>query len=538
MHGPIRRRIATPGVLWFATAASLIAILTCAAIVRMLGIDAGRPFAYHPDEWIIFKPAMTMIHERDWNPHVFWYPSLLVDLQAGLTAVIRQFGGPSLETNQSWLFQPDLLPSQFRYLLAGRLLVLCLGLATIVTTFEIGRRLRGPLVGVIAAGLVAAMPLHISDSRYLTTDVPVALFCSLTLLLTLKADAGQRERWWLLAGLAAGLAISTKWNGGIVLGVPLLAYFLGAGDFRAAVGRLRRRTPYLIVFVALVTVIVTTPAVVFDTTTVLEYFRLQAGIYAQERPRISSDSLLFNLRGLAGGIGLLPCLLAVGGLGRFLIRPRRRVEVTIPAFVVATVVVLSLPPRQYDRNLMPLLPYLAVAAACLLGDLVGVVRRFGDRLDRNPRIVRVTAGAAISVILVLSLTSGAAAGLASGERASHPDTRTIARNWLLANVARRTVVARERDTPFLAQDEFLLRPFRYLTFHSLDWYRRAGTQLMVTSSYAYGAFVDNPETPQPDEWYRSLFALPELFRVEPGPDQPGPTIRIYQLAPFERVANN
>ncbi len=528
-------RIATLDRATLATAAVLFGLLGCAAVVRLIGIDSGRPFAYHPDEWIVFKPAMTMVHERDWNPHLLWYPSLLVDMQAGLTAAIRWLGGPPIVTDQPWLFGPDLLPDQFRYLLAGRVMVMALGLATIATVFVIGRQLRGSFVGLAAAGLLAAMPLHISDSRHLTTDVPVALFCAATLMLTLKASTGRRERWWLAAGIAAGLAISTKWNGAIVLGVPLLAYFLGANGAREAAGRLRRRTPYLIVATALVTVAVTTPAVVLDLTTVLEFARLNADIYAQERPRIASDSLALNLQGLGAGMGPITATVALAGLARFLLRPRLRVELVIPVFVLVNLVVLSLPPRQYDRNLIPMLPYLAVAAACLLGDLPGMVRGVTAR-SVDPGLGRAL-GRAVGVgaiaLLVAGLALGFGAGSASGERASQLDTRTIARDWILANVARKTVIARERDTPFLAEDEYRLRPFRYLTFHSLDWYRDAGTQLMVTSSLAYGAFVENPATPQPDAWYQALFALPEVFRVEPGPDHPGPTIRIYRLAPFE-----
>jgi hypothetical protein len=91
----------------------------------------------------------------------------------------------------------------------------------------------------------------------------------------------------------------------------------------------------------------------------------------------------------------------------------------------------------------------------------------------------------------------------------------------------------ERETPLLMPDEYRLRPRFYLPERSLDWYRDAGTQVVVSSSYAYGRYLGNPTTPDQDAWYRALFTLPEIFRVEPGPGRPGPTIRIFQLAPFE-----
>lgn len=531
----VGRRLTSPWISAIATAVVLGVILIGAAAVRMIGIDAGRPFAYHQDEWLIFRPAMAMVHDRDWNPHSFLYPSLLIDLQAVVTGVLRWLGGPPLETDQGWLFGTELLPVQFRYLLGGRLMVMTLGLATILVVFETGRRLRGRVAGIVAAALLAAMPLHISDSRHLTTDVPVALSCALTLLLTVKADSDRGDRWWLLAGVAAGLAMSTKWNGLLVVAVPLLAYFLPANDLRDIWVRLRSRTPYLIGAAALVALIATTPAILLDASAVVDAWRLQADVYGAPRTGVPSDSVLLNLRGLVAGLGPIAAIVAGLGVLRCLIRPRRRVELVIPAFVVAVLVITSLPARQYDRNLIPILPYLAVAAACFLADVPDFVRRTAARgrdSQATPLIYR-GAMAATVVVIIACVGLGMASGAASGWRGSDLDTRTIARDWLLANVARNTVIARERETPMLMPGEFRLRPRFYLATRPLDWYRDAGTQLLVTSSFAYSRFVGNPETPGPDAWYRGLFDLHPVFRVEPGSGRPGPTITVYQLAPFE-----
>src|SRR6478752_9525780 len=172
-----------PSTTSMLVAVALLGVLLLGALIRLIGIDWGRPFAYHPDEWLIFRPAMTMVQDRDWNPHAYWYSSLLIDLQAGVTAILRFAGGSSLDIRPG-ANVTELMPDQFRYLLGGRLLVLTFGVATIAIVFEIGRRLRGPAAGLIAAAILATMPLHISESRSLTTDVPVAMFTALALLLT------------------------------------------------------------------------------------------------------------------------------------------------------------------------------------------------------------------------------------------------------------------------------------------------------------------------------------------------------------------
>ena len=58
-------------------AAALVVLLGVALLLRVTGIAAGAPFVYHPDEWAIVQPALTMIRTQEWNPHWFDWPSLL-----------------------------------------------------------------------------------------------------------------------------------------------------------------------------------------------------------------------------------------------------------------------------------------------------------------------------------------------------------------------------------------------------------------------------------------------------------------------------
>ncbi len=57
--------------------------------------------------------------------------------------------------------------------------------------YRIGMR-WGARHAALAAGLMAVMPLHVRESHYVLTDVPVTFFVTLTLLLTLAAH--ERER--------------------------------------------------------------------------------------------------------------------------------------------------------------------------------------------------------------------------------------------------------------------------------------------------------------------------------------------------------
>lgn len=59
------------GRLAFLATLALVAIALGGLALRLVGIRFGDPFAYHPDEWIIAKRALTMVATGDWNPHDF-----------------------------------------------------------------------------------------------------------------------------------------------------------------------------------------------------------------------------------------------------------------------------------------------------------------------------------------------------------------------------------------------------------------------------------------------------------------------------------
>jgi 4-amino-4-deoxy-L-arabinose transferase-like glycosyltransferase len=504
-------------------AASLIGLLVVGALIRLLGIDFGRPFAYHPDEGIIVGAAMDMVNDQDWNPHTFFYSSLFMDIAAVVIAVVRVFlGGSSLDRDHAWLFASEAATEQFEYFLAARLVVLLFGVATIAVTFAAATRWRGNGAGIVAAAIVALAPLHIANSRYATTDIPLTFFAAAALWASIEAYARGRDRWWILAGALAGLAMSTKWNGAAVVVVPLTAYLATATSMADLRVHLRRRTPVMILASAAIALLVTTPAIVFDTTAVRDFLTLQAELYARVRPNERSPSAAFNVRALLDGIGIVAAVTGIVGCVA-IVGGRDRRAWCIPVFVAIYFVVVSLPATHYERNLLPIVPFLAVAAG---GWLAGVVHRARGMGRGAP--LRLAAGGLVVVVLV-SLVPGLVEGVGAGRRLSQTDTRTIAREWMLDNLPHNAVVARELYTPQVTPEEFRLRNHDFLWQRDWSWYRGVKTRYLVTSSLDYARFVGNPDDPAHDAFYRELFALPEVFRVDPGPDRPGPTIRIFEL---------
>jgi len=513
--------------------AALGVIVIVGGLLRGLGLRWGDPYVYHPDEWMIARHAMTMVATSDWNPHAFPYPSLLFELHAGIVALMHGVGFSHLAVDQPWLYEGEFLPVQFPYILAGRTLVALTGIGTILAVFETGRRLVGIAGGLASAAILAVLPLPVEHAHYLTTDVPVAFVCALCALATVIAVQSRRMRWWILAGLAAGLAGSTKWNGLLVVGVPLMAYVVARLGERPSLSTILGRESLAVVVTILVSaavgLVLATPAIVLAPTEVAAWLSIVTRLYVFPDPRQTEGSLALNLRALVTGFG--PALgWCVAGMALAVWNawkdPKMRAAMTIPAFVVVYLIAASLPPRQYERNLIPVFPYLAIGGGVATATLVGWARDWRVRGRPRPRLA--TGLVAIGLAGCLVVPASASAEITAAMR--RPDTRLIARAWMLDHVPRGTRIAREVYTPQFG-NEYTRGGSYFLFQHTLEDYRSRGVRYLIASSRTYSRFVDMPGSTEETDFYRALFGLPEVFRVDPGPGRRGPTIRIFRLDP-------
>lgn len=521
------------------TAIVLASIVLVGAIARFTGIDWGRPFVYHPDEATIVKTAMRMVANGDWNPHDFSYPSLVIDMNAGIVALGHAIAGWPLATVQVGLFGTnEALPEQFDAFLASRVVVACLGLATIVVTYAIGRRLGGRLAGLIAAAIVALAPVHIESSRYAMTDVPVTLLCALVLLASIRAsEEPDRARWWLVAAGLVGLATSAKWTGGAVGIVPFVLFVTSRLEAGGVATIIRSRTPWLMLLSAVLALVATTPSLVLATGEVANGVGRLAVGYGLAKGPGTPNSLLLQIGTLADGFG--PAGLVMTGIGWLgLLTRRHPITWAMAIFIAVYVAILSLPVLYYPRNALPALPFIAVSVGLLPG-------RFGSIADRwragrygigRPRPAPAQVRLVVAIVIALALVPALSRDVADARRLRKPDTRSVAYAWMLANVPHNAIIARELYTPQFAPDQFRLRNHDGLYQRNMAWYRDQHVEYLIASSAIYLRYVDNPARPFDDAFYRALFALPEVFHIDPGTMRPGPTIRIFRLTPAAGTA--
>jgi dolichyl-phosphate-mannose--protein O-mannosyl transferase len=198
-------------------------VLAVAAIVRFWGIYFGLPQTEcRPDETYVIDIALRF-GTGDFNPHTFIYPTLymyvLFLLYAGYFLVGFAMGKYS--SNSDFLLEYVLDPTSF-YLI-DRFLSALLGTATVLITYHLAKQFLDRKTAIISAFFLALAYLHVRHSHFGVLDVPVTFLIMCSAFFILRAHNDYTSRNYLLAGIFAGLAASTKY---IVYGrvCPLLRF--------------------------------------------------------------------------------------------------------------------------------------------------------------------------------------------------------------------------------------------------------------------------------------------------------------------------
>jgi hypothetical protein len=168
------------------------------------------------------------------------------------------------------------------------------------------------------------------------------------------------------------------------------------------------------------------PALVLRTSAVTDAIRFQDRAY-NSRP--GTDSYLQQLL-QTREIGPLVLFAGILGLG-LLLRSRRARPVVLAylAFAIPTLAALMRPAFQPVRNILPLIPFLAIGAATAI---VEIVRFAGTRL-RVPHQLQ-TAGAVLIVLALCWSPFQRGTRTYINAKRSHTDTRTTLRRWIAARV--------------------------------------------------------------------------------------------------------
>ncbi len=147
-------------------AAALAVVMAAGFLLRVWNLGSGIPFAVGIDEPAIMTTVVRILKSGSFNPHFFEYPTGYIYVQVG-TAIVNFLVGAM---RHSWKAVEQVGPSDFY--LWGRFVTAAIGTATIALVYRAGLR-WGPRAGLAAAALLAVMPMHVRESHFVLTDVPM-----------------------------------------------------------------------------------------------------------------------------------------------------------------------------------------------------------------------------------------------------------------------------------------------------------------------------------------------------------------------------
>ena len=524
------------------TTLALAAILCLAAALRLRGVSWGLPFSYQDaDENVIVTHAFGAAQGHV-DPHFFYYPSLLFYAVAALYRVIGVFYHPHFAT--SFFTTRSMVVDPTPYYLAARLLVVSCGIASVYLVYAIGRDAYSRGVGLLAALFLAVEPLHVRYSHVAVTDVPATALGLASLLFLLRATRRRSGRDLLIGALFAGLATSTKYNLGLLVLPAVTACWFSLTDparrrgVLAFAGAAARRVvaPMAVAF------LVATPFAVLDAPRFIRDFTRQNHIVAHGWLGFehAGSGYWYNLAvNLTGSLGLL--LLALGVFGLLLALARRtRADLVLAPFVVVYYLYVSSWHELMDRYMLPIVPLLLLLAA-----------RLCVRFARAPVARRRLALAGVAVFVVVAIGAPLTSSVSYSLALSGTDVRSVAKDWVERHVAADSAIASDPYGPPLVGRR-ALRFYRaagaeavaYRIYrlplplpaqpdhrHSLAWLKDHGVGYVIVSSDVYDRVLAARDAyPDQVRFYRRLAATAHLVRTfAPGPDHPGPTLKLYRL---------
>jgi 4-amino-4-deoxy-L-arabinose transferase-like glycosyltransferase len=405
----------------------LVLILSAAALVRVWGLTFGLPnLLARPDEDAVASIA-TSLFSGDLNPRSFTYPPLFMLAVAAAMRVVEVVHG-----YLTWLGMPSdlVVGSSVTKFLIARVLSAAAGVVTVAVLFRTALRLFDRRVALAAATCLAFAFLHVRDSHFGVTDVPMTFMLAVAFLQVATLSQSGATRALVGAAIAAGLAMATKYNAALVA-VPAAFALLADPLGRPLASRLGRVALFgalmLLVFLAVAPFsIVEHEQFLFELRRVSTHLREGHGVF------LGRGWVYHATTTLPHGLG--PPLLAAGvGGALWLLWRRPRTGLLVSLFPAVYYVVAGSGYNVFTRHMQPMVPFLCLTAGYALVEAAGWVTRLTRRPSWAPGVAAVAVAAAIA--------PSACSVFRFDQLLARTDSRLVARRWIEARFPPGTTIA-------------------------------------------------------------------------------------------------
>ncbi len=399
---------------------ALIALVLLALGLRVWGIRFGLPYDFTPDEIHEILRALKL-GAGEFNTGNFTkgglYYLLFVEYGALFVYwwVIGKVHGAS-DFAIAYLRDPT------AFYLLGRLTVALMGALTCLVIYEVGRRAHGWRVGLAAAVIGATAYYHALWSHYVNVDIGMTLAVWCSVLAYMEFERQRRTRWLVASGVLAGIAVTFKLPGAIVV-LPLA--FAAVTPWKS---RLSFKEMAAAALAMAMTALVLSPGLVHLLDAVPNFFSKLGGAStagAELDPQSDIQEAIYDITLFRVGsyVNILSSgpylLLSIAALLGALVACYRRNRWALiwTALIVAFLVVMYAADRPgNERYLLPIMPAFWLLAASGMAD---VARQRGK---------------AIAVGVTFVVAAPVFAVVQANYTFTRPDTRVMAKEWIETNV--------------------------------------------------------------------------------------------------------
>jgi len=404
-----------------------VAIVAAGLAVRFWGLKFGLPVVYsRPDELLLIGVVIGFFR-GDPNPHFFEYPTLYLYVLAGVyclffaRAMLAGLVRDSAEFAAS--FKVNFVP----FFLAARATAALLGGATVALVHAIARPLFGVTAGLLAALFMAVAFLHVRDSHYATTDVPMVFFVAAAMLAIVRVHCYRRAFDARLAGVLAGCAMGVKYNA-VMLVLPMaIVEGIHAWQLRRDWRRLLRETHlFRMAACCILMFLAGSPYLLLDYGRALHDLRsLQASTsMGMTPPELLGRGWTYHLpHSLWYGVGWPMLISALAGMVWMAAR-HPGTALVLGSFPLAYYVVAGAGYNVFVRYMIPVVPFLCIFAGYFVASMASAL---GRTMRLRPAWVAAVVGLAVAALPAWNVVR-------FDRLLTQEDSRIEVGRWLMENV--------------------------------------------------------------------------------------------------------
>lgn len=477
----ISQRTALPAVL------IVSAILRFALCARYVSGDETR----------ILKNAIHFFSHHTLMPTHFNYPTLFSYLAAapiriGATVLKMRGAIASLPFLFDLHANDSVLP-----ILPARITSAIFGVLTILVLFKIGERCCNRETGLVAAAILGFSNIHNLYSGYAFPDATMTFFATCALFFSLSALESESLRDYILAGVFAGLAAATKYNGAFILLVIVCVHFVARGDTRKLLSFRYHRRMMLCLFAFMCAFVLGTPGWIirpnfFWNALMYERRHMIAGdVYDVGIPYIRQVQVFWKWETTTA------VLFALGLL--YALYRRKKMDTVMLVVVAACFIYIGSLGKKDIHYMLFLFPVLCLLSARMLNDARAA-------LKRAPVVLG-------TLLIVIALAWPAYKAFSQAAEQLLEDNRWTARRWIHEHIAANARIVidwayvpklnRSRhldsralwDTRSRRQGKNTRDGKRYALFqldYDLTFLEEVEAEYLLTSSGCYDRYIDAP----------------------------------------------